>query len=70
MIKDRILKTAEATVAIYKTLYSNELIEYSPDALIRVFVHLAVKNDWSLEKIQNETSIAVKYYYAYEKSKE
>jgi hypothetical protein len=40
-----------------------EIIRYSPDALIRVFVYLAKRNGWNLEQIQKECSNGIKYYF-------
>lgn len=55
----------EMAIQIAKVIYmaNTELMQYSPDALIRVFVHLAIKNNWSQEKTQEEVKKGIKYYY-------
>ncbi len=53
---------------IYEAIYNSEpeIIKYTPDALVRVLVHLAYSNDWGIEKLENETLSAIKYYYCHE----
>jgi predicted nucleic acid-binding Zn finger protein len=54
-------------IKIYKSIYNSnpKIMGYTPDALIRVFVYLAHKNDWTLEETQNQVSIGIKYYYSH-----
>jgi hypothetical protein len=75
LIKDNIIldcesakNTGELAAKIYEAVYNSDpkIMIYTPDALLRVFVHLAYKNDWSLEKLQKETSVAIRYYYSHE----
>lgn len=42
---------------------SEKIVKHCPSAMMRVFVYLAKKNGWSLEKIQSEASFGLKYYY-------
>lgn len=57
------LQVANMCEEIYTTLIQSKYYAFAPDALFRVFVYLAKKNDWSLERVQEEALKGVLYYY-------
>lgn len=50
---------------IYEAIYNapEEMIPYTPDAMIRVLVYLCKSNGWNLERIKKETDFAIEYYF-------
>lgn len=56
---------AKMSLDIYHLIINSDedMIRRSPDAIIRVFVYIAKKNEWSLEKIKKEVDHALEYYY-------
>ena len=57
--------TGDMSIRIMEALLNSpeEDVRHFPDAMMRVFTYLAKRQGWSLEKMQNEATFAIKYYY-------
>ncbi len=67
---DDALNSSEMALRILETIKDSDpkIMIYTPDALIRVFVFLAISNGWTLEKIQSEAKKGIEYYYFHKKN--
>lgn len=63
------INSGEMAITIMQSILNSplHLMKYCPDAMMRIFVYLSKKNGWSLEQMQKESSLAIKYYYENER---
>lgn len=61
---DKTTQCTELCIKIAEVFSNNvEISKYGPDALMRFFVILSKANGWSLEDIEKEAIVGIRYYW-------